>query len=145
MSTATSPAVTSSSTTRTITELDSARLFTLMRRQFAALPNAREVIDVLDNAELVAPREIGADVITMQSLVVVEDLESGKRRELALCYPDKADGGAGRLSVLSPVGIGLLGLKTGDIARWTMPDGSPGAAKIVEVLFQPEASGDFLA
>lgn len=129
---------------RIVTELDSARLFGLLRRQASSAPAARAVIDVIDSADLVAPQDVAADVVTMQSLVIVADLASGQQRELALCYPADADAGAGRLSVLSPVGLSLLGRRAGDVAQWTMPDGTQGAARIVEVLFQPEASGDYL-
>ena len=132
-------------TVRTVSQLDHARLSGLLRRQPATAPSAHAVHDVIDNADLVAPQEIEPDVVTMQSVVVLADADSGQRRELALCYPDEANATAGRLSVLSPVGASLLGLKVGDTARWTLPDGTQGAARIVEVLFQPEASGDFLA
>jgi hypothetical protein len=43
------------------------------------------------------------------------------------------------LSVLSPVGTSLLGLRTGSIATWRTPDGGEGTARIAEILFQPEA------
>ena len=51
---------------------------------------------------------------------------------------------AGFVSAPSPLGAGLLGLRAGDTARWRTPDGQEASAEIVEVLFQPEASGDYL-
>ena len=40
-------------------------------------------------------------------------------------------------------GASLLGLKAGDVARWRTPVGQVRMACIVDVLFQPEASGDY--
>ena len=79
----------------------------------------------------------------MYSLVEVEDLHTGRRQQLTVCYPGDAEAAAGFVSVMSPVGSSLLGLKTGSIARWQTPSGEQGAAQIVSILFQPEASGDY--
>ncbi|MFO1333096.1 MAG: GreA/GreB family elongation factor, partial [Rubrivivax sp.] len=46
--------------------------------------------------------------------------------------------------VLSPVGSSLLGLQVGDVAQWRTPTGEAKAAEVVAVLFQPEASGDYV-
>jgi len=37
----------------------------------------------------------------------------------------------------------LLGLRVGDAAAWTGPDGHAETARVKALLFQPEASGDF--
>jgi regulator of nucleoside diphosphate kinase len=47
------------------------------------------------------------------------------------------------VSVLSPVGSALLGLRVGSIARWSTPAGDEKAAEILAILFQPESSGDY--
>ena len=49
------------------------------------------------------------------------------------------------ISVLSPIGTSLLGLRVGDVARWLGVDGKPGALEVRTVEFQPEASGDYTA
>jgi regulator of nucleoside diphosphate kinase len=124
---------------RTLTELDAARLGKLTDRQ---LPPALAAL--LDMADVLPSREVPSDIVTMNSQVEVEDPSTQQRQTLTLCYPGDAQPGAGFVSVLSPVGIGLLGVKTGALARWDMPNGSEGAARVVAVLFQPEASGDYL-
>lgn len=128
---------TTTSGERMLTELDFARL----RRFDADLP--AEFADALTWADLVPPREVPADVVTMYSMVLVEDPDTGDRRRLTICYPNDADPAAGFVSVLSPVGASLLGLRVGAEARWRTPGGSTSAARIVEMLFQPEASGDY--
>ncbi|QIM50927.1 GreA/GreB family elongation factor [Hydrogenophaga crocea] len=127
---------------RTLTELDHVRLERL-RRQGEAL----RVGDLLDLASVVPSREVAPDVVTMYSQVLVHEGEgeggSAEPRRLTLCYPADAEPGTGFISVLSPVGLALLGLRVGEVARWSGPDGQPRAATIAALLFQPEASGDY--
>ena len=125
--------------TRTLTELDHARL----AKYADGLP-ASAIQSVLDNAELVAPSEIAGDVVTMRSRVqVVEPAGEHERRTLTLSYPSDADPATGCISVLSPVGTALLGLRVGQCAQWVAPGGAPRSTRILALLFQPEASGDF--
>jgi regulator of nucleoside diphosphate kinase len=123
---------------RLLTELDFARLNKLRGDQ---LPP--ELADTLDALDIVSSREVPADVVTMYSQVVIEDLASGKRQKLTLCYPADAEPHLGFISVLSPVGAALIGQRVGAVARWHTPNGDACTAHIVELLFQPEASGDY--
>ena len=123
---------------RLLTEIDFARLSNLRGAQ---LPP--ELLDTLESLDLVPSREIPPDIITMYSQVIVEDLESKKRQKLTLCYPADAEPHQGFISVLSPVGASLLGQREGAIARWRTPNGEACAARILTLLFQPVASGDY--
>ena len=123
---------------RTLTELDFVRLHKLTGSH---PPPA--LADLLDVADVLPSREVPADIVTMYAQVEIEDLPTQQRQKLVVCYPDDAEPNAGRISVLSPVGIGLLGLKAGETARWHTPGGEEIAARVIAVLFQPEASGDY--
>ena len=123
---------------RTLTDLDFARLTKLLSQQ---LPPT--LADLLAGAEVMKSRAVNADVVTMYSRVEVVDAHTRRRQVLTICYPDDAEPAAGCISVLSPVGISLLGLKTGDIARWHTPTGEECAAEIAAVQYQPEAAGDY--
>ncbi|OOG50653.1 GreA/GreB family elongation factor [Polaromonas sp. C04] len=127
---------------RTVTELDHVRIHSLVRRQGGVLTG--DIAEVIDNADLVRSQEIPANVVTMYSQVLVADVHSGEQRTLTLCYPADTDPTAGFISVLSPVGSSLLGLPIGAIASWTAPDGTRVAAQVLDILFQPEASGDYV-
>ena len=130
---------------RTLTELDHARLARLWRDTGDALaPRAEHRVDaILDTAELVPPHAVSPDVVTMYSQVELADLETGRRYKLTVCYPADAEPAEGFVSVLSPAGTSLLGLRVGAVARWRGPTGEQRAAKLIALLFQPEASGDF--
>jgi regulator of nucleoside diphosphate kinase len=122
---------------RTLTELDFSRLTKLLGSH--PLPR---LADLLDVADVLRPPEIPQDIVTMNSEVELEDLRTQHRQKLTVCYPADAEPGAGFVSVLSPVGSGVLGLHTGAVAQWQMPGGGMGEARIIAIHFQPEASGD---
>ncbi|MEF7616663.1 GreA/GreB family elongation factor [Aquincola sp. MAHUQ-54] len=131
---------------RTLTELDHVRLLNLLRRDTrgdGSSQQVRAVEDLLDASALVPSREVAPDVVTMYSQVLVQDIQTGQRNTLTLCYPADAEPAVGFVSVLSPVGSALLGLRVGSTARWATPAGDDKAAEILAILFQPEASGDY--
>ncbi len=93
----------------------------------------------LRDACVVDSRSVPADVVTMNSVVVYEDESTGVRSRVSLVYPNEARAGAGRVSVLAPVGTALLGLAVGESIDWTMPDGRSRRLRVVAVPHQPEA------
>lgn len=95
--------------------------------------------DELENAEVVEPEAIPPDVVTMRSRVQVLDMVKGDQSTWTLCYPTEADVGAGKLSVLAPIGTALLGYREGDVVEWPVPGGVR-VLKIEKLLHQPEAS-----
>lgn len=130
---------------RTLTELDHARLKRLLARAggTAREPGAAALLAAIDNAELVHGRAMPSDVVTMHSRVELAEPGSGRRQVLTLCYPADADPAAGCVSVLSPAGAALLGLRVGALARWCTPRGEEVQARVAALPFQPEATGDF--
>lgn len=126
---------------RTLTELDHVRLCGLLRRAEADADSPLH--ECLASADLVPSREVGPDVVTLYSQLLLADAADGTRRKLTLVYPADAEPEAGFVSVLSPVGTALLGRRVGSTASWVTPDGRRHAAEIVALLFQPEASGDY--
>ncbi|MES2189820.1 MAG: GreA/GreB family elongation factor [Pseudomonadota bacterium] len=123
---------------RVISELDFVRL-----KKLGGGHLPPEISDCIELAELVAPRDIQPDRVSMYSQVEIEDSGSGGRQKLVLCYPADTEPAAGFISVLSPVGASLLGLSLGATASWKAPGGEPCFARVTAILFQPEASGDY--
>lgn len=119
-----------------LTKLDHGRLFKL---NGGHPPDA--LTAVLDSAELIESAQVRADVVTLYSQVLVTQ-DDGEQHKLTLCYPDDAEPNAGFISVLSPVGLALLGRRVGAQVSWTMPSGRQRLLTIDAMLFQPEASGD---
>lgn len=129
-----------------LTNLDATRLTEfaneLLRRAEVLADAARTLMRLLNSARVVPSEAIPADVVTMNSKVIVEDRATGKRKEASVVYPTDADPARGKLSVFSPVGKTLLGLKVGDEANLPAPFHGAGRIKVIDILYQPEAAGD---
>ncbi len=124
-----------------ITSQDAERLSRLLD----VLPEHNDAARALDHeiarATVVSSDEMPNDVVTMNSKVVFEDLETGKRTEITLVYPHEANFAAGKLSILSAVGTALLGLRVGQSIKWELPSGKLGNYRVASISYQPEASG----
>lgn len=106
----------------------------------------REYLDQLEQelgqAELVNPKEIPEDVITMRSKVRLKDLNSGKTVTYSLVFPPEANSNEGNISVLAPIGTALLGNRSGDVVESRVPSGLR-RLKVREIVYQPEAAGNY--
>lgn len=134
----------SSQSARLLTELDHIRISKLLQRPGVSPETEADVEDLIQGAELISSYKVPANVVTMYSQVLLADGQTGQQRKLTVCYPHDADLAAGFVSVLTPVGLGLLGMAKGQVARWRTPDGGTASAEILDILFQPEESGDYL-
>ncbi|TCH96606.1 nucleoside diphosphate kinase regulator [Roseococcus sp. SYP-B2431] len=76
-----------------------------------------------DRTELVAAAELPATTVALGSLVEFHDAGTGERRAVRLVLPGEADIAEGRVSVLSLVGAGLIGLSEGQSIDWPTQDG----------------------
>lgn len=96
----------------------------------------------LTRAQIVEPGDIPNNVITMNSKVLLRDLDTSEDETYSLVFPGDADVASGAISVLAPIGTGILGYKEGDVVEWPVPAGKR-RIKIEKILYQPEAAGDF--
>ncbi len=76
------------------------------------------LLDEIDRAAICDRADIPPDVVTMGSSVTFLDEKSGAERTVRLVYPADADIAAGRMSILTPVGAGLIGLSVGQSINW---------------------------
>jgi len=129
-----------------VTSQDKQRLEKLLVEVADSDPRTRgdlnSLREELGRATVVDPKEVPPDVITMNSRADVQDLESGETESFTLVFPPEADVEAGKISVLAPIGAGMLGYRVGDEFEWKVPAGVR-RMKVVKVHYQPEAAGDF--
>ena len=129
-----------------ITEFDLKRLRELVRdaahsSEYHRSSYIEHLRGELDRAKIVQPAEIPANVITMNSRVLVQDADNGEEMTLTLVFPQDADVLEDKISVLAPIGTAMLGYCEGDVVEWEVPDGLRRLV-VKKVLYQPEASGD---
>lgn len=79
-----------------------------------------------------------AERVTMGSTVTYVEEPSGARRTLTLVYPDDADPGGGRISVLSPVGLALIGRRRDTLATPVLPNRRQMTLRIVDTTRERE-------
>jgi len=91
----------------------------------------------LARARLVASEDIPHNVVTMDSTLRVRDLDSSEVLTFTLSWPDMASPSNGRINVLAPLGMALLGCRVDEIVEWPVPGGTRRLC-VEKVLSQPE-------
>jgi len=129
-----------------LSSLDHDRLRDLLitAKQFA--PSKPAVLDVLEHelsrAKIVSPEEIPPYVVTMNTCVRLIDTATGEEAKYSLVYPADANPQEGKLSILSDLGVAIIGFSVGDTIEWEFPDGVR-RLRIDMIYFQPEATKDY--
>lgn len=72
----------------------------------------------IERAEIHSMATLPADAVTLGSEVDYRDESTGQQRTVRIVLPAEADISAGRISILAPVGAGLIGLRTGQSIDW---------------------------
>jgi regulator of nucleoside diphosphate kinase len=127
-----------------ITDIDSRRLGGIIDGSRGRSPREAGSVDRLerhlDDAEVLPARHIGPHVVTMNSEVRVRDLETHELLVFRVVFPRAADSAAGRISVLAPLGMAVLGRRVGESVAWETPGGLR-RLRVDRVLYQPEREG----
>ena len=94
----------------------------------------------LERADVVADGSVPLDVVRMGSVVFYRTT-SGDHRSVQLVFPKEADISAGRISIMTPVGIALIGMRTGQSITWLTRDGRKEVLTVLGVIQPPDADG----
>jgi regulator of nucleoside diphosphate kinase len=123
-----------------VTDMDHRRLGSLLDTDVARqVPMSSQLLnDKLARARIVPAAEIPATVATMNSRIFCWSARKAAERELALVYPWDKQPEAGRYSVLSRIGVDLLGTIPG---RRIYIAGV--AWDVLCIVYQPEAEHAF--
>ena len=97
---------------------------------------------LLEGSYTISAREVPADVVTMNSRVRLTSADGGSSTVYTVVFPADADAARQRVSVLAPLGAALLGCRVGQDAVWETPEGTR-RLRVAEMLYQPEAAGDY--
>ena len=129
-----------------VTEFDLERLKQLLRDAEYTEYRKSEYLERLraeiNRAVIVPPKDIPSDVVTMNSTVCIEDLDTKEEEIYTLVFPENADLRQGKISILAPIGTAMLGYEVGDTFEWEVPAGIR-RLRVKKILYQPEASGDY--
>jgi transcription elongation factor GreA len=79
--------------------------------------------EILMNARVLDDRKMDASKALILSTVKIKNQKTGQVMEYTLVAENEADLKAGKISVSSPIGKGLLGKKKGETAEIVVPNG----------------------
>ena len=101
-----------------------------------------KLLSELSKAEIVPSEKIDKDVVTMNSEVKLFFENTQKEQSFKIVYPQDANLKENKISIFSPIATALIGYRIGDEIEWIVPGGMT-KIKIVDLIYQPEAAGDF--
>lgn len=87
----------------------------------------------LSRASIVADDQLPPGVVAMNSFVTFEDVVESKQSMVTLVYPHEANIDENKISILTPIGSALIGLRTGQNIRWVLPNGKEKNLRIISV------------
>jgi regulator of nucleoside diphosphate kinase len=103
--------------------------FIKRNRSDAASALQREI----SRADMVEDSHFPDDVVGMNSAVSFLDRDIGQQTKVTLVLPWQANMTKKKISVLSPLGCALIGLKSGDRIDWPLLDGQARRLEIISV------------
>lgn len=80
--------------------------------------------ETLSNARLIDESQLDTSKVLVLSTVKLKNQQNGMEISYTLVAESEADLKAGKISVTSPIGKGLLGKEVGDVAEITVPNGT---------------------
>lgn len=117
----------------TVTECDA--LFDLALGAEHRHPQASALLMAeLGRANLCERAELPDQTVVMNSQIDFVDEGTGTRRTVQLVYPPDADIASGRMSIMTPVGAGLIGMTAGGSICWPDREGHDRMLRIVGVI-----------
>lgn len=121
------------------TDFDYKKLLELI--DTSASPLRTLLREELARGQVFCAKKAPRNLITMNSKVRYRDMVTGYIETITLVYPWDADAAAGKVSVLSPLGVALIGLSAGQDIYWRTPLGVRLQLRVLKVEYQPEAYG----
>lgn len=103
----------------TLTAADHDRLSSLAHAAMSSVPDVAScLIDELDRAQVLPAGHEAEHTVCMGSEVEFRDDMTGNLRKVSLVYPAEADIALGKISILTPIGTALIGLRIGQSITW---------------------------
>jgi regulator of nucleoside diphosphate kinase len=118
-----------------ITDQDLKRVLSCLRSDCIDISIVEMWEEKIERAEVITQDEAPSDLVTMHSIIRTGD------SNLTLVFPREADIDQGKISILAPLGMALLGARVGQTISWQARDGQSRTLVIESISYQPEACG----
>lgn len=118
----------------TVTATDHAMLSRIAAGAAHTMPElAAELTYELDRARILPEGRVSADHAHIGSEIVYRDESTKRETTLRLVWPQDADIEKNRVSVMTPIGVALLGMAAGRSIDWTTRSGDVKRLTVLEV------------
>jgi regulator of nucleoside diphosphate kinase len=118
----------------TLSAQDHERLSSLARAAANSMPGLASMLtEELERARVIAKQQCPAHTVCMGCEVEFRDDTTAKVQTVRLVYPEEADISQGKISVLTPVGTALIGLREGHSITWETYMGDPRRLTVLQV------------
>lgn len=94
---------------------------------------ADRLFEEIGRARIVTPAKMPSDVVSVGSTVTYRDESTGLEKSVTLVYPEDADIARQRVSVMTPIGVALLGLAEGAAFYWDTRDNQRRMLSVIKV------------
>jgi regulator of nucleoside diphosphate kinase len=119
----------------TLSRTDYERLSALVEAAMISAPDLAEILaGELARAHVLAAGKCPQGIVSMDSEVRFRDDRAGTVKSMRLVYPSEADVSNNRLSVLTPVGAALIGVRAGESITWETPTGEVRRLTVLSVV-----------
>lgn len=95
---------------------------------------AIQLFEELDRAHLHEVDALPPDAVRLGSLVDFVDDRSGRRQLVEIVLPGEANIADGKISILTPIGVALLGLRAASEIDWPDINGQSRRLRVVSVI-----------
>ena len=103
----------------TISDQDLARLEAMAANKLSQDPDlANHLLEELGRARIVPAHKLPRTVAAIGRSVTYHDETADRDRTVTLVFPENADIASGRVSVMTPIGVALIGLSEGARFHW---------------------------
>ncbi|MEY8799467.1 nucleoside diphosphate kinase regulator [Leisingera sp. XS_AS12] len=94
---------------------------------------ADRLLGELGRARIVTRAKLPSNVVSIGREVTYRDEATGKEQTVTLVYPEAADITKGQISILTPIGVALIGLSEGASLHWDTRDGKRRVLTVLRV------------
>jgi len=94
---------------------------------------ADRLLEELGRARVVPAAKMPASVVAIGSRVTYRDEATGQVKSVTLVFPEAADISRQRVSVMTPIGVALLGLAEGAAFHWDTRDNQRRTLTVIRV------------
>lgn len=94
-----------------------------LRRKRTTQQEEQILLDQLKAAKQVLRKDLPGDVVTVNCEVKVKDISTNEEQKYLFVQTDREKIKKGKYSILSPIGLAIVGNKVGDVINWPFEDG----------------------